>query len=198
MRLLLDSDVFCKLGVGKLLDDTLVVLGAGIGDCGRLPALPYMLRKGRLPKTYGAEACLGLVAVAKKMKPIPAPQATWLDRLTSVQAIDAGEAQLFALAAQDSLIVATGDKRALLALKDIDGYPAALAGRIVVLEAILLALCARLGPAEVRRRLGSLTASDATLKVCFSASNPDPRTGLESYYRSLVDEVRPLRLWERP
>ncbi len=198
MRLLLDSDVFCKLGIGNLLDDALIVLGAGIGDCGRLPALPYMLRKGRLPNAYGVNACVGLVAVAKKMKPIPAPTATWLDRLTSVQRIDPGEAQLFALAAQDSLIVITGDKRALLALKDVEGYPDALAGRIVVMEAVLLAVCDQLGPAEVRRRLGSLTISDATLKVCFSSSNQDPRIGLESYYRSLVDEVRPLRLWERP
>jgi len=195
MRLLVDSDVFCKLGVGNLLSDALAIFGTSVSDCGGLPALPHMLRKGKLIKVYGAEACANLVPLAEKLQTIPAPDTTWLDRLTPVPAIDPGEAQLFAIAAQHSLSLITGDKRALRALKDINGYAEALAGRIIVLEAILLSLCDRLGHDEVRRRLGPLT-TDKTLQICFSEGNPDPRIPLASYYRSLVTEVYPLLLWE--
>jgi len=196
MRLLVDSDVFCKLGVGGLFGEALAVLGVDIGDCSRLPALPHMLRRGKLIRNYGADACAALLPVAYGMQIIPAPDPIWLDRIVSVPTINPGEAQLFAVAAQAGVIVITGDKRSLLALKDIDGYPEALAGRIVVLEAILLALCNRLGHEEVRRRLSSLTGKDRILQVCFSVGNSDPRSALESYYRDLVAEVYPLRLWE--
>lgn len=198
MRLLLDSDVFCKLGIGGLLHDTLAVMGAEIEECGRLPALPYMLRRGRLPSTYGVQACADLLPLAQRIKVIPAPESTWLDLLTPVTAIDPGEAQLLAAAAQGRAIVVTGDKRALRELKNIEGYPAALSGLIVVFEAILLALCERLGHAEVRRRLSALATTDKTLSVCFSAGNPDPPSALDSYFRDLATELKPLLLWKPP
>lgn len=196
MRLLVDSDAFCKLGVGGLLSDALAVLGVDVSDCGRLSALPYMLRRGKLTRTYGAKACAELLPVAERMQSIPAPDPMWLDRLVLVPTINPGEALLFALAAQSGLIVVTGDKISLRALKDIEGYPEALSGRIVVLEAILLTLCIRLGHTEVRHRLNVLIPKDRTLQVCFSNSNSDPCRALESYYRNLVAEVDPLRLWE--
>jgi hypothetical protein len=196
MRLLIDSDVFCKLGVGNLLDESLAVLGAQACDCGRLPALPHMLRRGKLPKTYGAEACAALVPLAESIQTIPTPDAVWLDRLTPVQSVDPGEAQLFALAAQNSLMVVTGDKRALRAVRNVPGYVGALSGRVVALEAILMALCDRMGHVELRRRFGPVAAIDNMVKVCFSEGNPDPREALESYFRDLIAEVRPLVLWE--
>lgn len=195
MRLIIDTDVFCKLAISDLLSDALSVLGVASNECGRLPALPHMLRRGKLPKTYGEKSCAGIISVAKSMEVIPEGDASWLDRLTPVQDIDAGEAQLFSSAAQNHLLLMTGDKRALRALKNITGYAEALAGRIVVLEAILLALCDRLGSIEVRRRLSPVTATDKALMVCFSTGNLDPRDGLESNYRSLAAEVQPLALW---
>jgi hypothetical protein len=50
MRVLLDTDAFCKLAVAEVLHDTLGLLGAEPGDCGRLAALPYMLQRGGLRK----------------------------------------------------------------------------------------------------------------------------------------------------
>jgi hypothetical protein len=196
MRLLVDSDVFCKLGVSGMLPEAVGVLGTEISECGRLPALPHMLRRGKLATTYGPAACAALLTISDAMQAIPPPDAGWLDRLTSVHDIDPGEALLFATAAQDRSLVFTGDKRALLALKEIPEFTSALHGRIVVIEAILLALCERLGHAEVRRRLGSLTAIDKTLMVCFSPGNRDPRPALGGYYRALASEVQPLMLWD--
>lgn len=198
MQLLIDSDVFCKLGIAGLLEDAIAMLGASVATSGRLPALPYMLQRGRLVRTYGQAACMKLLPLTKTIPPIPAADPTWLDKTTHAPSIDPGEAQVFASAAADGLLVLTGDKRALLALKDIEGFAAALAGRIVVFEALLLALCDKSGVAEVTSRLQPLMRTDKTLRVCFSEGGTDPREGLLSYFRSLATEVTPLLLWQPP
>ncbi|HPS76760.1 MAG TPA: hypothetical protein PLS53_01240 [Thermoanaerobaculaceae bacterium] len=90
----------------------------------------------------------------------------------------------------------SGDKRALRALKDVDGFPEALAGRIVVLEAILIALCCHLGAGELCQRVEPLTRLDTVVQVCFSPGTADPVGALWSYYRSLVTELQPLVLWD--
>jgi hypothetical protein len=196
MKLLVDTDAFCKLGVAGVLQDAANIFRAGLQECGRLPALPYMLRKGRLRKLYGGEACDALVSVADAMPVVPQPSITWLDKLTLIDDIDPGEAQIFAAAAESGLIVVSGDKRALQALKDVEGFADALAGRIVVLEAVLLALCDQFEHKEIRRRIAPLAASDQIVKVCFSRENQDPREALLSYYRALVADVGPLVLWD--
>lgn len=118
-----------------------------------------------------------------------------MEKLTLVESIDPGEAQLFAAAAEHGMIVVSGDKRALRALKDVADFPEALAGRIVVLEAILIALCNRLGPEDVHRHVQPLAPTDMVVKTCFSAPGSDPRDGLNSYFESLASEVEPLVLW---
>lgn len=46
MRVLLDTDAFCKLAAGRVIEDAVQLLGVGVSECGRLPA-----RLVRLP-TY--------------------------------------------------------------------------------------------------------------------------------------------------
>ncbi len=195
MRVLVDTDVFCKLALGGVLHDAIALLGADLSECGRLPALPHMLRRGGLRKAYGPEACDALLPVANEVPVAIQPSDAWLDRLTPFGAIDPGEAQIFAAAAEAGLIVMSGDKRALRVLKDIAGFPDALTGRIVVLEAILLALCDHLGPDEVRQRIHALVTLDKVVQVSFSIGNPDPRVALQSYYTNLAAELVPLVLW---
>jgi hypothetical protein len=155
-----------------------------------------MLRKGALPRIYGAEACSGVFDVAMRIPSISDPDPEWLDWLLQVPGIDIGEAQLFAFAAANSLIVITGDKRSLQALKNIDKYTDAMAGRIVVLEALLLALFNRIGPDELRIGVGRIIESDRMLKICFSPDNSDLPQGMESYFRDTVNSVHPLILWD--
>jgi hypothetical protein len=195
MKLLVDTDAFCKLGIAGLLLDAALVLGADLHECGRLPALVYMLRRGSLRRRFGAEACDGLISIADPMPIVPAPTAASLDKFTAIEAIDPGEAQIFAAAAEFDLTVISGDKRALRAVKDVDGMPEALSGRISVLEAVLLALCDRLGPEDVRRRIAPLAALDKMVEVCFSPGSSDPREGLLSYYKRLAADLQPLVLW---
>ena len=196
MKLLVDTDVFCKLQVAGLLSDAVGLLAARMDDCGRLPALPHMLRKGRLRKLYGADVCDSLIPVAEAVPVIPQPSDLWLDKLIPIEGIDVGEAQLFAAAAEGGLTVVSGDKRALRALREVEGFPSALAGRIVVLEAVLLALCDHLGADAVGERIAPRAADDKMVQVCFSSGNPNPQEALLSYYNHLAAELAPLVLWD--
>lgn len=195
MRLLIDTDAFYKLAVGNILDDAIGLFVTDLTCCGRLPALPYMLRKGRLRQKLGEELCDHLILTVESIPAFPQPDAIWLDKLASVQTIDPGEAQIYALAAANKTTVLSSDKRALRALRNIPEYVGALSGRIVVLEAILIALCARLGAVEVKRRIQPLVAHDKMVQICFSPENFSPQEALDSYYRSLSKELEPLVLW---
>jgi hypothetical protein len=196
MQLLVDTDIFCKLGISGLLDEALAVLGSSAPECSRLPALPRMLQRGGIVRRYGASACSALIPQATVMAVIGAPSDEWLEPLVGVPSIDVGEAQLLALAAQHSLVLLSGDKRALRAVANLDVIVFALQGKVVTFEAILISLCLRLGPENVRTALKPLAAIDPTVKICFSPGNYDPVSALTSYLSALEAEVAPLLLWK--
>lgn len=196
MKLLVDTDVFCKLGIANLLEDAARIFGASLQECGRLPALPFMLRRGSLRNLFGGPACDTLISVADTIPVVPQPNITWLEKLASIEAIGPGEAQIFAVAGESGLLVLSGDKRALRALRGIEDFIPALAGHVVVLEAIMLALCYRFGHEEIRQRIAPLAVVDRMVEVCFSGGNPDPSNALLSYYRALEIELAPLKLWD--
>ena len=160
-----------------------------------MPALPFMLRRGSLRKLYGEPACDALLPVANAIPVIPDPSVAWLERLTGVEEIDPGEAQIFAVAAELGYPFLSGDKRALIALKGIGDFIPALEKRVVVLEAVLLALCDRFQQDNVRQRVAPLMPVDQMISICFSAQNPNPSEALISYLRDLEDNLAPLRLW---
>jgi hypothetical protein len=195
MRLLVDTDAFCKLAVCGLLEDAIRLLGVRWPECGRLPALPHMLRGGRLRKKYGEENCKLMLPVAESISPVPQPDDVWLEKLIPIESIDPGEAQLFASAAQFEIMIMTGDKRALRALKNIAGFPTALKGRVVALEAALIALCNHFGPNETQHRIQPSVKKDRIIRICFSNPKSDPLRCLCSYYDNLAGKVAPLLLW---
>ncbi|MDP2316299.1 MAG: hypothetical protein Q8P41_25600 [Pseudomonadota bacterium] len=199
MRLLLDTDIFCKLGVAGLLPAAAEALGVTVGECARLPALPHMLRRGSLVKRYGEAHCAALGAIVSFLPVVEDASDRWLTPLVSVPDVDAGEAQLLALVAEHPDLLLTGDKRSLRAAARVQGLPAAIAGRIVTLEAILVEVCRRNGIDAVRTAVAPLIAlqpPDRTLAICFSPSNADPIRALLSYLRCLEDEVAPVILWQ--
>ena len=176
--------------------DAIQLLGADLSTCGRLTALPYMLARGRLRKTYGPEVCERLIREVLGMPTIGAPSGPLLDQLAAIPSIDPGEAQLFAVSAASDSLVLTGDKRALTSLKQIPDTSNVLSGRVVVFEAILLALCDLLGSELVRQRIQRVLSLDKVVQVCFSTGNQNPQRGLESYFRDLACNVLPLVLWD--
>jgi hypothetical protein len=193
--LLIDTNAFCLLGAAGLLDDAVGLFGVDLSGCQRLPALPHMLRKGRLRKHLGDMLSNQLVHVANPIPTIGIPSSDWLDLLRPIQDIDPDDALLLALAAEHGDILLTDDKRALCGVKTVPGAADALSGRIAALNALLLALCDILGPAEVTRRIQPVVSINIELRVCFSAGNPDPRDCLRSYFESLEKDVHPLVLW---
>ena len=195
MQILIDTDAFCKLGISGLLDDSVKLLGASLAECGRLPALPYMLRKGRLRRRYGPENCNALIAIAVEMPSFGPRDHSLLTGLVSLPDIDPGEAQLLSAVADTDLRLITGDKRSLRALSNLTGLTASFTGRIVVLESILMALCERLGQEEVREHVEGLGLFDKIIGICFEELNSDPVACLLSYFQSFSNEVRPLTLW---
>ena len=195
MRLLFDTDAFCKVALCGLLDDTRAMFDVTVSDCGRLAALPHMLRRGRLRKQLGDVVCDSLISQAETMPVMHAPDMAWLDLLSPIVDIDPGEAQLFALAVERSLLVITGDKRALKAVKSIGPVCNGLHGRVIVMEALLINLILQQGVEIIRSRIKPLISLDTSIRICFSPSNPDPVSALGSYYADLAKEVEPLRLW---
>ena len=195
MKLLVDTDAFCKLSASGLFFKAIDLLGADITECARLPALPYMLKKGRLRTMYGPAVCDELMPIAHSMPIVDCTNNVWLDKLTLVQSIDPGEAQLFAMGAATGFLVMTGDKRALRELKNIPDFPQLLSGRIVVLETVLIALCDLFGSDKIRHCIQGLAVWDIVARNSFSSGNTDPRDGLNSYYNDLEVEVDPLVLW---
>ena len=196
MSVLADSDILCKLALADLLDPALRVLGYGRSDCARLPALPYMLRRGRLRESYGPKACAKLAPIVSSICAMTEPGDRWLDRLASVTDIDPGEAQLFAKAAEDGMMLMTGDKKALQGVGTVPGLSEALQDRVVTLEAILESLCVNLGVDRVRQSIKPIRHLDLVLRVCFSDTNPSPVDGLASYNEDLASSVLPLVLWK--
>lgn len=195
MRLLVDTDAFCKLSACGLFQDAVNQLDLNISDCGRLPALPHMLRKGKLRKKYGDSISDFLIPIAENIPLALKPMDFWSDKLTLVPDIDPGEALIFAKAAESNILVLTDDKRALRALKNVPDFPLPLSGNIIVLEAILLALCNHFGFEYVRQRIQPLINIDRMTLSCFSPGNPNPPACLLSYLQSLSTELSPLVLW---
>jgi hypothetical protein len=115
-----------------------------------------------------------------------------------VPGIDPGEAQLFSAAAEQKLLVLSGDKRALRVIGKVEGASQAPSGVIVTLEAVLIALHDSIGADDLRARVAALRPFDTTVGICFSDSNDDPLSALWSYYSSLASEVAPLSLWRPP
>jgi len=199
--LLIGNDIFCKLGASHLFLDAVASLGAYYDQCRRTPALPYMLRRGSLRDHLGPDLARCLGPLANSIDPIPAPSADWLGPLTTVPNIDPGEAMLFAAAAEDDQqqsLILTGDKRALVALKDMVPYRDQLNGRIVTLEAILIHLLDILCEARLRREIEPVRHLDGMLRICLDPDNADPFSCLRSYFLGTLNDAQPLVLWHPP
>jgi hypothetical protein len=198
MKVVVDTDAFCKLQLAGLLTSVVGVLGAQLSDCARLPALPHMLRRGSVQRRYGETNCHSLIGIATAIPSLPVASAVWLDKFLPVPGIDPGEAHLFSVAADQQLLVLSGDKRALRSVGQVEGAVIALKGLIVTVEAALIAVHGSVGADALRRHIAATRPFDSTLAICFSDDNADPLAALWSYFNSLASEVEPLALWSPP
>ncbi len=199
--LLIDSDIFGKLGATHLFVDAVVALGAFYDQCRRIRALPHMLRKGSFREHLGPEFAKCLGPLVNSIAPITNPSTDWLDPLRTIPGIDPGEAMLFAAAAEDDQqrsLILTGDKQAVVALKDVVPHRDRLRGRIVTLEAVLIHLLDELSEERLRHDLEPVRHLDGMLGICLNPENPDLLGCLRSYFLGTVKDVEPLVLWHPP
>jgi hypothetical protein len=198
LPLLIDTDAFCKLAMAGVIDETLNLLGSDRPHCSRLPGLPHMLRRGRLRKNLGDAICDSLIPIAESLPIVGQASSAWLDLLAPISAIDPGEAQLFALAAEKRITVLSADKRAIQVLKNVPEFVEPLGSRIVVLEAALLGVCRVHGSNLVQTRIGALKSHDTMVRIVFSSGNPHIEAALESYLNHAATEAAPIDLWRPP
>lgn len=196
MRLLLDSDAFCKFAAAGLFEAAAEAVGVSMLECARLAALPHMLRRGALRRRLGDPIADAILPLAAAVPVAPAASAAWADRLVGVSEIDPGEAQLLAVAAEQHLLLMTGDKRSLAAVRGVEGFLAALRGKIVLPEVVFLRLCELKGDDVVRRAVTTAGRIDVMLDVAFSPGNCAPRDALQSYVDDARRTLSPLELWQ--
>ncbi len=195
MKVAFDTDAFCKLGAADLLEAAASAFGERAATCGRLPALPYMLERGTLQRRYGPDVCGRLLPIVRSMRSVAEPSAASLEPMLGLHGVDPGEAQLFAVCAEAGITIITGDRRAVCALRGVPALVPKISGRIVVLEALLLHLCAVAGAAAVRRKAATVAQYDTMLECCFSPNEPEPERCLRSYFDRLKTDASPLALW---
>lgn len=105
--------------------------------------------------------------------------------------MDAGEAQLFAMAASrgDALLV-SGDKRAILGLAESGESDCleSMQGRVVTLESVLWMLVKSFGARKVHADL-RIAASHKTLRIIFTEANFSAEDGCAAAIRSYFNSA---------
>src|SRR4029450_9230853 len=131
MRVLLDSDIFCKVGVAGLVSELPRLFGVPPTDLRILASLRYVLRDGSLSRPLDPGHAQLLRAVAASLPVLEDPPVAALSRFTGITDIDPGEALMLASAWETDDLFLTGDKRALGAVARESWAPPGLDRRIV-------------------------------------------------------------------
>jgi hypothetical protein len=196
MKVYADNDIIHKLAAFGLLDETLHFLEITHSDIYVLITAKYKFRinkRDKGAKRYGEEThgrICKIIASVNKLSNEP-PSAT-VDCLGRSMGIDAGEAILFAAAAEDpQALILTGDKKALCALatSGANEIVEQLAGRILCLEQIVAGIMDATSFEFVRDAVSKERDIDTTMKIVFSngtmTAESDARQGLGSYTDNL-------------
>lgn len=204
MDLLVDNDAMVKLGQCRMLEDFRRIFGEDA--CVRAtetfePWFRRQLDRQRIRSYVRVE----IETVSPKLVELHQSQVPLVAKLES-PGIDAGEAVLIAAAHnRESVLVCTGDKKALRALAR---HPATaelasgLRGKLLCVEQAFLLVIDRYGFEGVRdrivRALAENTSVDSALRSAFGsaddATEGNVRSALHSYVRELHDVLGDL-LW---
>lgn len=195
--LLIDNDALLKLARYGLLDQALTLFKCNPTDVSVLPAAKYRLlpAKNRLRFCQDEESATRLEAFFEISNLLDAGLANpdLLDVLNAVPNIDAGEALLFAVAANNrNTLVITGDKRSLEALCSYDSVAdvsKALAGRVVSLE-VLFSMLAEYQFTLIQERVRAKPDVDTTLKIVFGVTFPADCESVKKGFASYISDLR--------
>lgn len=180
MLLLTDNDVLLKLAACDLFNEAFGALGGTYQDVRTLPTARYVFHAGKPAKSlkrWGPDITRRFGQFFRTAQAID-----WVDEthpaaaeLGAIDAIDAGEALLFAAAIErDDSLVLTGDKRCLKAMMQSPSCSAtrdSLAGRVVCFEQIIRKSVDARGFAQCCRRLsdGATSVDEKMLLNCLGS-----------------------------
>lgn len=202
MKGLLDNDILIKgscYGLASGLEKAI----PGNGRCGILGAAKYVAPEvvRGLGLKSAAKALASLVGFLEQCSVVEPDEyerrlAASLESHAQRLALnlDAGESQLVAILLHRTLpFLATGDKRAIASLErliDVDSQFAAVTGRVLCLEQVVLRLVSSLGEATLRIAICSEPGVDKTMTICFACHSVKPADGaipecLHSYLNDL-------------
>ncbi|MCP2729697.1 hypothetical protein [Limnofasciculus baicalensis] len=195
--LLIDNDALLKLARYGLLDQALALFKCTPTDVSVLPAAKYRLlpAKNRLRFCKDEESAARLEAFFKTSNRLDAGLADpdLLDILNAVPNIDAGEALLFAVAANNrNTLVITGDKRSLEALCSYDSVAhvsKALAGRVVSVE-VLFSMLAEYRFTLIQELVRAKPDVDKTLNNVFGVTVPADFESVKEGFASYISDLR--------
>ncbi len=195
--ILIDNDALLKLARYGLLDEAVALFESTPTDVRVLPAAKYRLlpAKNRLRFCKDEESAGRLEAFLKTSNPLDAGLADsdLLDVLNAVPNIDAGEALLFAVGAnnRDTLVI-TGDKRSLATLCSDDSVAdvsKALAGRVVSME-VLFSMLTEYQFTLIQERVRDKPDVDMTLKILFGVTVPADFESVKKGFNSYISDLR--------
>jgi len=195
--ILLDNDALLKLARYGLLDEAVALFECTPTDVRVLATAKYQLlpAKNRLRFCKDEESAARLEAFLKTSNPLDAGLADpdLLDVLNAVPNIDAGEALLFAVGAnnRDTLVI-TGDKRSLATLCSHDSVAdvsKALAGRVVSME-VLFSMLTEYQFTLIQERVRDKPDVDMTLKIVFGVTVPADFESVKKGFNSYISDLR--------
>ena len=200
MKLLVDVDALAKLAHWRILEELPGLTGVPLSQCATLTSARFRAQRavkkpdGRVFHSTEA-ATAALRAMDSMMGPLSL-DAQHLPILQGISGIDAGEAVLLSALAAGGAHLLTGDKRALKALAELDSVQRApYAGKIVLIEQVLLASLARHGIEWLRERVCPYKQIDKAIGNAMGsrcdASQDSVREGLESYIKELDQAANP-------
>lgn len=189
-RTLLDNDVVLKLGQYDLFGELLVVTG-GPERIRILPTFRYRFRLATPEKAMklvrdpaAMDRINAFVGQVRELEDEPPQELVAL--LQDIPMIDPGEVVLFAAAAADvKSVIASGDKRAICAVKEVSTVDR-LRGRIKCLEQLVAEMLrSSAEPMSIVEKIRGRDWNTALRVCCSSRSLPDALAGLRSYYTQL-------------
>jgi hypothetical protein len=195
--ILIDNDALLKLARYGLLDEAVALFECTPTDVRVLATAKYRLlpAKNRLRFCKDEESAARLEAFLKTSNPLDAGLADpdLLDVLNAVPNIDAGEALLFAVGAnnRDTLVI-TGDKRSLATLCSHDSVAdvsKALAGRVVSME-VLFSMLTEYQFTLIQERVRDKPDVDMTLKIVFGVTVPADFESVKKGFNSYISDLR--------
>lgn len=195
---LLDSDVAKKICQYQLLHELVDALGCGLEGFAVLPQLRFQLKLSNQAKAIqklGSKAAVDLArqlvahAVEVEIAVEAANPMLGLNRPD----IDSGEATLFAaLYDNDKGSLISGDKRAFIALAQVDGLPVvdALWARLICIEEAMHHIVQTASFDTVSAKIRAMPGVDTAISIAFGRVNPNPQAVVLDALMSYINDLQ--------